>query len=102
MSESGSVSFKTLRPNLYLVDFENWWDKDWILEGRPWTFDGDLLFLVDFNGLTPIEDLEFSKAAFWVRMYNLPLACMGRDIGFKIGSSIGEVEEVDVADDGVG
>ena len=68
MSESGSVSFKTLRPNLYLVDFENWWDKDWILEGRPWTFDGDLLSLVDFDGLTPIEDLEFSKAAFWVRM----------------------------------
>jgi hypothetical protein len=35
-------------------------------------------------------------------MFNLPLACMGKEAGFQIGSSIGKVEEVDVAEDGVG
>jgi hypothetical protein len=99
---TGSVSFKTLGPNLFLIDFQYWWDKDRILEGRPWTFDGDLLSLVDFDGLTPIEDLEFSKAAFWVRMYKLPLACMGREVGLQVGATVGEVEDIDVLDDGVG
>jgi hypothetical protein len=99
---TGSVSFKMLGPNLFLIDFENWWDKDQILEGRPWTFDGDLLSLVDFNGLTPIDDLEFEKASFWVRMYRLPLACMGREVGLHVGSTVGEVEDIDVLEDGVG
>ena len=58
-------------------DFENWWDKDRILEGRPWTFDGYLLSLVDFDGVTLVEELDFQKAAFWVHMFHLPLACMG-------------------------
>jgi hypothetical protein len=98
---TGSVSFKQLGPNLFLIDFQNWWDKDRILEGRPWTFDRDLFSLVDFNGLTPIEDLDFGNAAFWVRMYRLPLACMGREVGMQVGSTVGEVEDVDVLDDGV-
>jgi hypothetical protein len=99
---TGSVFFKTLGSNLFLIDLENLWDKDRILEGQPWTFDGDLLSLLDFDGLTLIEDLEFEKAAFWVRMYRLPLACMGKDVGFQVGSTVGEVEDIDVLDDGVG
>jgi hypothetical protein len=99
---TGSVSFKTLGPNLFLIDLENWWDKDHILDGRPWTFDGDLLSLLEFDGLTPIEDMEFGNAAFWVRMYRLPLACMGRDVGLQVGSTVGEVVDIDVLDDGVG
>lgn len=40
--------------------------------------------------------------AFWVRMYNLLLTCIGKDIGYQIGSSVGVVEEVETAKDGVG
>jgi hypothetical protein len=99
---TGSVSFRTLGPNLFVIDFEKWWDKDRILEGRPWTFDGDLFSLVDFDGLTPVAELEFEKAAFWVRMYKLPLTCMGREVGLQVGSTVGEVEDIDDLDDGVG
>lgn len=98
----GRVSFKTLGTNLFLVEFENWWDKDITLEGRPWTFDGNLFWVLDFDGMTPIEELEFAKAAFWVRMYKLPLACMGKEVGYQVGATVGEVEDMDVMDDGVG
>jgi hypothetical protein len=98
----GSVSFRTLGPNLFIVECEKWWDKDRILEGQPWTFDGDLFSLVDYDGLTQMEDMEFEKAAFWVRMYRLPLACMGKEVGLQMGSTVGEVEDIDVLDDGVG
>lgn len=56
----------------------------------------------DFDGLTPPSHTNFKKAVFGVRFYNLPLACMGIETGFKIGSSVGVVEEVDVPYDGVG
>jgi hypothetical protein len=37
-------------------------------------------------------------------MYNLPLVCMGQEVGSQIGASIGDVEMVDTDDDddGVG
>jgi hypothetical protein len=58
--------------------------------------------LAEFDGLTPQADLNFERAVFWIRMYNLPLACMGKSIGEKIGSSVGLVEEVDVHEDAAG
>ena len=58
--------------------------------------------LADFDGTTPPSSLEFEKVAFWVCMFNLPLACISREMGKRIEASIGTVEEVDVDDDGVG
>lgn len=43
----------------------------------------------DFDGLIPPTQMAFDKVAFWVRMYNLPLACMGTEIGVKLGSTAG-------------
>jgi hypothetical protein len=96
------VSFKTLGPNLFIIDFENWWDKDRILEAHPWMFDGSLFSVVDFDGLTPVVDIEFEKATFWVGMYHIPLACMRKEVGMQVGATVGVVEDVDVLDDGVG
>jgi hypothetical protein len=56
------------------------WDKSRVLEGRPWLFEGNLFLVDDFNGLTPPTHIEFDKVAFWMRMYNLTLACMGETL----------------------
>jgi hypothetical protein len=50
---SGRASFKSVGINTFLIEFENDWEKDRIMEGRPWTFDGNLVAMVDFDGLTP-------------------------------------------------
>jgi hypothetical protein len=42
-----------LGENLFLVEFEDEWDKARVLEGRPWIFKGNLFSMEDFNGLTP-------------------------------------------------
>jgi hypothetical protein len=96
--EEGNISFTSLGENLFIVEFDNEWDKARVLEGRPWLFDGFLVSIVDFDGTTPLSKMNFDKAAFWIRMYNLPLACMGKEIGHKIGSLVGHVEEVDVSE----
>jgi hypothetical protein len=60
-------------------------------------------FLVeDFDGTKSPSQFTFDKAAFWVRMINLPLACMGREIGRKIGACVGVVEVVDTDARGMG
>jgi hypothetical protein len=35
-------------------------------------------------------------------MYNLPLACMNLHIGYQIGSTMGQAEEIDVDDGKMG
>jgi GTPase SAR1 family protein len=35
---SRRITFKVLGENMFLIDFEHYWDKSWVLEWRPWTF----------------------------------------------------------------
>jgi hypothetical protein len=46
--------------------------------------------------------MEFEKAYFWVRIFNLPLACMSESMGFRLGNSVGQVAEVEMDEVGVG
>jgi hypothetical protein len=98
----GSVVFNVIGENLFITKFESEWDKSRIMEGRPWLFDGNLVSLKEFDGLTPPTKMCFDRASFWVRMYNLPLACMGKSSGHKIGSLVRVVEEVDVLEEEAG
>lgn len=65
-------------------------------------FLGKSFFVEEFNGLTSLSKIDFEKASFWVRMFNLSLACMNQIVGFQSGSSMGTVEEVDTDEEGVG
>jgi hypothetical protein len=96
------ISFKVLGDNLFLIEFKNLGDKSRVLEGRLWIFEGSLFAVKDFEGVTPPAEIDFDKVAFWVRMVNMPLACMCKEIGFQIGASIGTVEEVDTDEEGIG
>jgi hypothetical protein len=99
---TGHLSFKVLGENLFLLEFEHEWDKTKVLEGRPWTFHGNLFYVEDFDGLSPPSKIDFTQAVFWVRMCNLPLACMGKEMSFQIGAMLGTMKEVDADEDGVG
>lgn len=98
----GEILFNVIGENLFIAEFEYGEDKTWILEGRPWIFYGYLVSLADFDGLTLSTELKFERASFWIRMYNLPLACTGKTTGEKIGASVGLVEEEDVCEDAAG
>ncbi|XP_059429320.1 uncharacterized protein LOC132163147 [Corylus avellana] len=99
---AGGVKFKELRENTWLFEFNDDVDKRRVLDGRPWSFDGQILVLNEFDGNTPPSQLEFNQSPFWIQVHDMPLICMNKNIGTKIGRSLGELEEVDVAGDGMG
>jgi hypothetical protein len=99
---SEPISFRVLGENLFLIDFRDREDKDRAMAGRPWSFEGNLFLIEDFDGTIPPSEFTFDKAAFWIRMFDFPLACMGAEIGKRIGASVGVVEAVDTDAEGIG
>ena len=92
---SENISFKVLGENMFLIEFVDIDDKERVLAGRPWVFQGSLFLVEDFDGAALPSKYTFDKAAFWIRMKNLPLACIGLEIGQKFGATVGVVEAVD-------
>lgn len=56
----------------------------------------------ELDGLTPPSRMKFDSAAFWIRMYNLLMVYMEREMGFKLGATVGKVEDADTDVDGTG
>jgi hypothetical protein len=97
-----SVKFKELKDNMWLVEFSDDGDKRRVLEGRPWSFDRQILVLNEFDGITPPSQLDFSHSPFWVQVHDMPLLYMNKNVGTKIGNSLGELQEVDVVGNKLG
>jgi hypothetical protein len=64
-------------------------------------FEGNLFSVEKFDGITPPAGIEFVKVTFWIWMFNLPLACMRKEVDSQIGSTVGLVEEVDTDEEGI-
>jgi hypothetical protein len=98
----GSIFFNEIQPNLWLLEFTEDADKQRALAGKPWFYDRMILVLKDFVGKTPPSQMDFSSSPFWIQIHDMPLGCMNRRIGEKIGESLGSVEEIAVAANDVG
>lgn len=83
---SGTMVFKNLGNNLFLMEFEHVWDKARVLEGRPWVFEGHLFSVNNFNGSVVPGSMEFDLVSFWVRIFHLPLGFMCETMGFQLGT----------------
>jgi hypothetical protein len=96
------VIFKELNDNIWLFEFEEVDDLRRVLEGRPWSFDRQMLVINEFDGKTPPAQMAFKHSLFWVQVHDMPLLCMTKGIAVKIGESLGRLEDVDFAGDGPG
>ena len=95
------VNFSELEAELVLVEFGDGKDKKKILDMSPWNFEKQLVIIQEFEGeLTPME-MELKWSPFWIQIFNLPLMSRTKETGWAIGSSLGEIMEVDVPDSGV-
>jgi hypothetical protein len=98
----GQVVFKELQDNCWLFEFSGESDRQRVMAGRPWSYDRVALVLIDFDGQTALSQMDFMHTPIWVQVHDMPLLCMNRSVGVKIGASLGTVEDVDVAGDGAG
>ena len=98
----GHVTSKEIFDNVWLFEFMDGEDKRQVLKGRLWSFDRRVIVLEDFDGTMPPTQMQFEYSPFWIQVHDMSLLCMTKGVGVKIGESLGVVEDVDVAGDGIG
>ena len=95
------VQINEIGDELFLVEFGEGRDKKRIMEMSPWTYEKQLILLKEFVGDQVPKEIVLWQSPFWVQIHNLPLNNRTRETGWEIGSKLGEVLEVDVAESGV-
>ena len=91
--------FRSIENGFFVVQFASARDKMKVMEGRPWTFDQHLVMMNDIDKGVQPSAIALDCCPFWVRLYNLPLDSRTEHHIRLIGSSIGEV--LDVESDGI-
>jgi hypothetical protein len=61
----------------------------------------DLIVLAEFDPNKALEEYVFDIIPIWIRVFNLPLGWMNRDMGLEIGDLVGKGVEVEVGEDGM-
>ncbi|XP_042973058.1 uncharacterized protein LOC122304860 [Carya illinoinensis] len=92
----GQVLFKELGSNKVLIGFQNVYEKERVLEGRPWSFDRSLVCLFNCEGCLAPKDFEFNIEPFWLQLHDLPFVSMNKTMGEKVGAAAGQVVSIDV------
>uniref|UniRef100_A0A2N9FFZ0 Uncharacterized protein n=1 Tax=Fagus sylvatica TaxID=28930 RepID=A0A2N9FFZ0_FAGSY len=87
---------------LFMAVFNTREDLKRVFIQGPWTFDKKLILMAQFeNDMQPIAVI-FNHATFWIRIHNLLILSIIRDIGEDIGNDIGRTIEVDIPENGIG
>ncbi|XP_075674845.1 uncharacterized protein At4g02000-like [Castanea sativa] len=73
---------------------------DRVLMLSPWSFDKYLLVLHKLGVGEVVNQLKFNRVSFWVQIHGLPIMSQTKDVGLRIGETLGRVEKVDVDDKG--
>ncbi|MBA0864255.1 hypothetical protein Goshw_001061 [Gossypium schwendimanii] len=92
------VNFVAMADGLFLVKFGLREDRERILNMAHWSFDQCLFSMVPFVKGQDISRYCFLFVPFWVRIFNIPLEKMERQVAIDNGSAIGEVLAIDRRD----
>uniref|UniRef100_A0A2N9HR73 CCHC-type domain-containing protein n=1 Tax=Fagus sylvatica TaxID=28930 RepID=A0A2N9HR73_FAGSY len=95
----GVLSITTIDDNLFLAAFPSDTALRRVLSRSPWTFDKKLILMARFIGDLQPTAVKFTHAAFWIRIVNLPIKSMTREMGEDIGQRVGRLIAVDVPEE---
>uniref|UniRef100_A0A803KWR0 DUF4283 domain-containing protein n=1 Tax=Chenopodium quinoa TaxID=63459 RepID=A0A803KWR0_CHEQI len=93
-----NVAIKMVDTNLFVFQFFSEPDKNRIIEGSLWFFDGKLLVLKDIQGGEQPSEVVFDKSPMWIRLLDVPFNRRNSSTMYDIGESLGGFLEFDDSD----
>uniref|UniRef100_A0A2N9I6M1 CCHC-type domain-containing protein n=1 Tax=Fagus sylvatica TaxID=28930 RepID=A0A2N9I6M1_FAGSY len=100
-ASQGGLTIRDIEDNLFMAIFNRGDDMERIIIQSPWTFDKKLIQITRFESDMQPTAVKFTHSLFWIRIHNLPILSMVREVGEDVGNHIGRLVEVDVPDNGI-
>lgn len=94
--------FNKVGNNLFVVEFQATLDLKRVQDGRPWTFDQNLLCLTNYDKSVTLHEIKFKKEPIWVQFHKLSLGMMNQVYGEEFEKIVGDVKDIDVDKDRIG
>ncbi|OMO90726.1 hypothetical protein COLO4_18925 [Corchorus olitorius] len=93
--EIGEVRIPDAPDNVFVFSMKKKEIMDQILEESPWSAMGQLVNLKQWEPSEALEDIDFSKVAFWIQVHGLNRDLLTKKNAERIGASLGKVVEVE-------
>jgi hypothetical protein len=94
------MKVRSLGLNVFLAEFGSEADRNGIINGSPWVLGKNAILLKIFDPLVKPDDIFFDLLLLWVRIFGLPYSLMNSQRGKPLASMIGEVDHLDVDENG--
>lgn len=94
-----STRIEVASSNVFVIQFRSMMDKRYVLMEGPWTFDRAIILMKQPQANDNLANMTFNETSMWVQIHNVPFKCMTRAMAKFLGTSIGNVEEIE-CDDG--
>ena len=92
---SWGVTIKEVGQNLFLAIFGSEELVREIIDKSPWSFDKSPILMKCFYGDISPANVSFTHSPFWIRIFNIPIKSMNKDVGARIANKMGELIMVD-------
>lgn len=97
-SLKNSVVIRMVETNLFVLQFFCEKDKNRVLDGCPWSFDGKILLLKELKEEEQPSEVKFSNSPFWVRLMDVPFGKRNASFASIIGEKLGGFIKFDDSD----
>lgn len=94
------MEYKCLREHCFLIEFAGKGDRDFVLRGGPWIYRGDALLVSQYDEHANASLMNLDFLPVWVRLYDMPLSWMTKEMGETLGKRLGKVRLVDADSNG--
>lgn len=89
------VKIDDLEKNVFVFSFDEEEDCRKVLCERPWMINGALLMIQEWNQALSLDEVEWKFSPFWIQFHGLPFGGLTSKNAVRMGSSVGEVLEVE-------
>ncbi|KAK3160925.1 hypothetical protein QOZ80_1BG0068340 [Eleusine coracana subsp. coracana] len=82
--------------HMFMITFKTKEERSRVVDGGPWRHKGDVLFVVNYDGLTRPSEVVFDSLPMWIWLYDLPLVLRSVELATIIGNKIGKFIKTDL------
>jgi hypothetical protein len=85
----GDGTTRDFGDNRYLLEFSSVDVLSFVIRGGPWSFKGDAIIMVQYDGLTKLSEVVIESIPLWIRIYDIVVAMMTTAFVTALGTKVG-------------